>query len=289
MNNRAKKPYLFCLIALPIIAAASITLRTVALLIGYEADIGRYENGTLSLINGLLLLVLAGALALFAHEMKEMLAFRPNYRDLPTLFSGVFAAITLILFGITLPIGLTRGVNLYAAILAVFSGVMALGGAAVFVLRAFDGKARGGHFALLNLPLSVLGVSYPLYLSFAGHLRIGDPAASMATVTWILIALFFLGEARIALDRAKWALHTYVTVLTVIFSATLSLPNLVYHIARGAAILGNSEQDFVVLAILLYAMARLFAVFRTVVHEGSATTRFAMGMSDEATNTDATE
>ena len=285
MKNRAKSPYLFYLIALPILALTTVTLRTIALLLGYEADIGRYANQTLSLINGLLLLATVGILAILAHEMKEMLAFKPNYRDLPTVFSGSFTAVTLLFFGITLPLG-TPTDNVYAMILAVFSGLMAIAGASLFVLRIFDSETRGGRFAILNLPLAVLGVSYPLYLTFGNHLRINDPAAIMATVAWILIAFFFLGESRIALDRAKWALHTYVTVLAAIASATLSLPNIIYHIAQGEAILGNSEHDFVVLAIFLYTLARLFAIFRTIGHESTDTARFAMGMESTSGDTD---
>ena len=281
MKNRARSPYLLYLIALPIVMLATITLRSIALLCSYEPDIGRYTNQTLSLVTGLLLAAMVGILAILAHEMKEMLAFKPSYRDLPTLFSGVFAAIALILFGITLPLGAFNE-STYAITLAIFSGLMAIAGASLFILRSFDTKTHSGRLAILNLPLAVLGVSYPLYLSFGSEFRINDPAVIMATVSWILIAFFFLGEARIALDRAKWALHTYITVLAAIASATLALPNLIYHLVKGEAILGNSELDFVVLAILLYTLARLFSIFRTITNEATDATRFAMGMTEES-------
>ena len=287
MKNREKRPYLLYLASVPIIAVAAVTLRTIALLLNYEADIGRYTDNTLSLINGLLLLAIVGILALFTHELRELFVFKPSYRDLPSLFSGVFCAIAMIFFGVTLVLNIIGGENRYAAVLAVFSAIMALLGAALFILRAFDGTARGGRFALLNLPLALLGVAYPFYLTMRNGLRIGDPAVLMATAAWVLIAFFFLGEARIALDRATWALHTYITVLTVIFSATLALPNLIYHLAVGEAILGNSEHDFAALAVFLYALARLFAVFHTALHEATPTTRFAMGIAqtDDAQNT----
>ena len=95
----------------------------------------------------------------------------------------------------------------------------------------------------------------------------------------VVIAFFFLGEARVALNRAMWALHTYITVLTVIFTATLAIPNLIYHPVNGTALLGNSEQDFAVLAIFLYALSRFCAIFCTVMHESTPTTRFAMGVA----------
>lgn len=285
MKNRARSPYLFCLIALPLVILTTVTLRSIALLSSYEPDIGRYANQTLSLVNGILLAATAGILAILGHEMKEMLAFKPSYHDLPSLFSGIFAAIALILFGITLPLG-AIGESAYAVGLAFFSGLMAIAGAALFILRAFDGRARSGLLAVLNLPLAVLGISYPLYLSFGSDFRINDPAVTMATVAWVLIAFFFLGEARIALDRTLWALHTYITVLAAIASATLAIPNLIYHPIKGEAILGNSELDFVALAIFLYTLARLLSIFRTITHEATDTARFAMGMAKESDDTD---
>ena len=283
MRKSTASPYLLYLITIPTVAVAMVALRTTALLSGYEADLGRYANQTLSLINGLLLLAAAGGLALLTHEMRELFISNPNYRDLPTLFSGVFASITLILFGITLPLGVAAGENRYAISLAVFSGIMALAAALIFVFRSFNGTAKSGIFAILNLPITLLGVFFPFYLSFRNGVRIGDPAIAMATVAWILIAFFFLGEARIALGRAMWGLHAYITALTVITSAALALPNLVYHLANGEALLGNSEHDFAVLALFLYALARFFAVSCTARHERTTATRFAMGEGEFAT------
>ena len=285
MKNRKKRPYLPYLIAIPIIAAATVSLRTIALLCFYEPEIGRYTAQTLSLISGLLLLAVVGVLAILLHEMREFFVFKPHYRDLPTLFSGVFSAVALILFGVTLSIGSIGTEGIYATVLAVFSGMMAIVGALLFVFRAFDGTAQSGRFALLNLPLAVLGVSYPLYLTMKNGIRIGDPATLMSTVTWIVIAFFFLGESRIALNRALWALHSYVTVLAVIFTATLAFPNLFYHLINGSAVLGNSEQDFAALAIFLYTLSRLIAIFRTAAHEATATGRFAIGMADDTQKT----
>ena len=279
MKKRALRPHLLYLISIPIVAAVAVTLRTIALLGSYDAAIGRYDSQVLSMINGLFLLAVVGALAILTHELREMFVIKPRYRDLPTLFSGSFTAVALILFGITLATGIPSGETRYAAILAVLSGIMAVVGAILFILRAFDGTAHGGRFALLNLPIAVLGVSYPLYLSMRIDLRIADPAVIMATVTWVVIAFFFLGEARVALNRAMWALHTYITVLTVIFTATLAIPNLIYHPVNGTALLGNSEQDFAVLAIFLYALSRFCAIFCTVMHESTPTTRFAMGVA----------
>ena len=74
--------------------------------------------------------------------------------------------------------------------------------------------------------------------------------------------------------------------MTVLFSATLSLPNLIYHMTNGEAILGNSEHDFAVLAIFLYALARLFSLLSNLKDEITDTALFAMGIEKAADTAD---
>ena len=66
-------------------------------------------------------------------------------------------------------------------------------------------------------------------------------------------------------------------MLTVIFTATQAIPNLIYHAVRGSAILGNTPIDFVMLGFFLYSLARLVLVFSAAQREGKDAMRFAMG------------
>ena len=119
-------------------------------------------------------------------------------------------------------------------------------------------------------------------------MMIYQPVKLLATATWLFATFFFLGEARIALDRPTWALHTYVTVITAILSATLALPNLIYHAAHGEALIGNTAHDFLALATFLYTVARLVAAFASAMRQGtpemSYATDFTVAGQESGTN-----
>jgi TM2 domain-containing membrane protein YozV len=197
-------------------------------------------------------------MAVFAYEMRPHLSFCRDYRDLPTLFAGVLLAIMLVFFGVTTLLDLPTD-PLPLLFVSLLPALFALLGAALFVVRAFDGSAEGSEKAMLTLPMAAFGVFYALYLSMENTLLLNAPQKLIGITAWVAAAFFFLGEARIALGRAKWALHTFSTVVTVIFTATLSIPNLAYQAAEGTPLLGNTAHDFVALGVCFYALARLFA------------------------------
>ena len=276
MKNPTKRIHLLYLLAAPCVALITATLRTVALLTQYEPSIGRYASPTLSYAVAGVLVAAALALIILTHEMRELFVAVPDYRDLTSLFAGVFAAIALAFFAATFPTAMA-GEMPFILLMAVFSALLAIAGACLFVYRAFRPDAIGGAPAMLALPLSLLSLPVVMALSYTGTIRIADPAVSIATVALITVAFFFLGEARIALGRAKWALHTCMTVLAAIATATHAFPNLIYHAVRGTSLLKNTALDFVMLAFFLYTLARLVATYTAVQREQHDATRVAMG------------
>ncbi len=260
MSKKTNRIYLLYLLLTPLSALATVTLRTVALLTAYDAAIGFYTARPLAIATASILAAVTLFLAFFTYEMRDLFVFSVDYRDVFSLSSGVFLAFMLIFFGVSLFIGGLSGSTLLL-VLALLSALAAIGGAFAFGLRAFDARAEGRAKAITLTLLSYLGIFFSCYLTLEGTLFLNSPPKLLAIPTWITITFFLLGEARIALSRAKWSLHTYITVITVLFTATLSLPNLVYHAKTGSAVLGNTAHDFVVFGFFLFALARLFATF----------------------------
>lgn len=288
MSERTKRFYLLYLLTVPTVAALSVTLRTVGLLTAYEEAIGFYANPSFALATAAILVTTAAVLAIFTHELRGLFVFSVDYRDLPTLFSGSFLGLILPFFAVTLVLGAT-GAATATLIIAILSALAALLGAVLFATRGFDGSARGPRKAMLTLPLAFFPTLFVLYLGLEGSMMIYEPVKLLATATWLFATFFFLGEARIALDRPTWALHTYVTVITAILSATLALPNLIYHAVHGEALIGNTAHDFLALATFLYTVARLVAAFSSAARqdapEMSYATDFAAAKKSESDNT----
>lgn len=266
MQKKQHRSHLHYLLLAPAIAIATVVLRTLALLTRFDAETGFYTDPTFSLITTLLLLLSTVAMAIFSYEMRPHFSFCRDYRDLPSLFAGVFLAIALVFFGVTMlaELPVESPSLLLVSLLPV---IFAFAGAVLFAVRAFDGSAEGGAKAMLTLPLAAFGVFYALYLSMENTLLLNAPQKVIAITAWIAAAFFFLGEARIALGRAKWALHTFSTVVTIIFTATLSIPNLAYQAVAGTPLLGNTAHDFVALGVCLYALAGLITTVSSAIRK----------------------
>lgn len=279
-------------LALPAVALAAVILRTVALLTEYEAEIGFYKDATLAIVTAVLLVATAVLLAVTVYDRRDFFRFKVEYHELGTHFSGSFLGISLVFFAVTLLIDVAprSGLPLCFGILA---AVFALLGCPLFLLRSFCSRALGSAKALLTVGLSYFSFFFTVYLCFEGTMMLACPPKLLAIATWSLVTFFFLGEARIALGRPKWPMHTYITVLTAIFTATLSLPNLIYHAVWLTPVLENTVHDFVAFALLLYTSARLFAALssaaRAATKEIRAITEFKEGAAVTETAADASE
>ena len=274
MSQKTKRTYLFYLLSLPVIALVTTVLRTVALLRDYDAAIGYFTSPSLPTATVAILVAATAILALLTHELRELFVFSVDYKDLPSLFSGLFLAATLLFFSVSF-VASSVSEAAIAIILAVLGAISAVIATASFAIHAFDGRAVGPARAMTTLPLAFLGILVALYFYFENSMRINEPNKVLIQCAWIAVAFFFLGETRIALARAKWALHTCITALTFLFTATAALPNLIYHAVRGESLLGNTVHDFVLLAICLYALARLFAAFASALRQSTPEMTYA--------------
>lgn len=278
MSTKTKRIYLSFLLITVALSLAVITLRLFALLGHFDAETGYFTSSTLSIAFASVLIGGAVFGAVFSHELSELFVFNGDYRDVPTLFSSAFSAAVFFFFSYSLFTKIGGGTAL-ASLFAILSGLCALLAGIGFLLSLFDLSATvRGMFSLFPVGLSVF---YAFYLYFEGQMTLNNPNKLLCQTAFLLSAFFFLGESRIALGRAKWALHTYITLLTLLFSASLSLPNLVYHAAVGTPILFDTMPDFVLLAIFFYTAARAVATLLNVNRQTSSSLRFVTEGQEE--------
>ncbi len=256
MSTKTKRTHLCFLLVTVALCLAVIILRIFALLGQLDATTGYYTAASLPIAFTAILVAACVFGAVFSHELSELFVFCGDYRDVPTLFASAFSGLTLLFFAYSLFLKVGGG-NLLASLFAVLAALCAILGALYFLLSLFD--AAKEIRAVLALAPALLGIFYAFYLYFEGEMMLNNPHKLLCQSAFLLTSFFFLGESRIALGRPKWALHTYITLLTLLFSAALSLPNLVYHAAVGAPLLFDTMPDFVLLAITLYSSARAVA------------------------------
>ncbi len=274
MTQKKKRLYLILGGVALTVTLATVILRLIALLRSFDAALGYFTSPTLSTVMTSLLIAVVLFAAVFTHELKELFSFSPDYRDLPTLFSAAFSVIALALFAFTFP-GEADTLRPLALTMAILSVPAALGSAVLFALRIFRPRAESRRLALLSLCPVLLSLLIAFYYFFESSTMLNNPNKLLAQCAWLFVVFFFLGEARIALGRAKWALHTCISILTVVFTATASLPALVYHAAEGAPLLGSTMHDFLLFAFFLYSTSRACACLLSAFHQATPAVRFA--------------
>ncbi len=271
-------PFLF-LIGTLIAALATVTLRTLALFLAYEEELGYFSSFSLPVAFLSILLLALLFLAFFSYEARSHFAIPTDYRDLPTLFSAALSAVIFPAAAALRFSSLGTGVSLACSILMILASFVSL---LFFLFRIFRTEAESDTLALLTLAPAFATLFSAAGLYFIPTLMLNDPNKLLSLTAFSLAALFFLGETRIALGRKKTALHTFTTLATLLFSATAALPDLIYEGVKGTAPLGETALAFLLLAVFLYTLARATAIAVSASEREAAESAldFALGQSE---------
>ncbi len=274
MKNKTQKIHLIFILSAVLYAIAVTILRSIALFLHFEPGSDYYSNPTLAVAFSALLLLFTVLCLVFSRELREFFVVTAEYRDMPTLFSSAFAAVVMLFLGVSLFLKIDPGVPA-ASVLAVLSACAALGSTVYFLCRIFTRNTQSVPMAMLALFPSALGILYAFYFYFEREMMINNPHKRLACVSLFLVCFLFLSESRIALGRSRWSLTTCLTLLTMVFCASLSLPNLIYHAVNGEPLLSDTVTDFAFFAFFLFAAARATAVFSAARYERTEEFRYA--------------
>ncbi len=274
MRNKTQFIHLCFILSAVFCALVLTVLRSIALLLHFAPGGNYYSDPTLPVIFLVLLLLFVVLCLVFSRELRSFFVVSAEYRDMPTLFSSAFAAVVMVFLGISLFLKTDAGAPA-VSVLAVLSALAALGSSAYFLCRIFTRSTQSVPMAMLALFPSAFGLLYGFYFYFERERMINDPNKLLACVSLLLVSFLFLSESRVALGRGRWSLTTGLTLLTMVFCASLSLPNLIYHAVKAEPLLSNTVADFAFFAFFLFAAARAAAVFSAARYEGTGEFRYA--------------
>ena len=225
--------------------------------VNYDLSIQHFEKGSPFAIGASLLIGASVILGLAAAFLK-----RKDAPDALTKTSslGMFAStVTAFMMFASFILSIRRLAEGIPVLELVQLILMVLSAAFFFLVFAGE-KAKGGGFALLSLcPMLYAFVSL-LLVYFDTAYGMNSPLKAYSLLLYISMALFWCGEARVALGRTHLFSYTFFGVLCLTFTATLGL--------SGAAIalydtVGHSFSVItaaISIAIALFAFARLWSL-----------------------------
>ena len=260
--TKHKRLLLICgIIFTPFLSLIALILRAAALFTELDAARGYFQSRS-PLHTAYLWVVAISILLFFMLAIlcrKEFPA--PSLRgSLSVLFAGAFFLVTMAVAAISgflsvpaAPAGLTK-------LFCVISAIGALISLVYFGLFFRRDEAQGMRHALLGLAPAFFALFTAILLYFDRTTHMNEPPKLLHLSAFLLLACFFIGEARALLGQPCRPLYYFTTATALLLCATASVPNLLYNLLRGQVLVLTTVYDFVLLAGALYLLARLLQI-----------------------------
>ncbi len=247
-------------VAVPLLSLAAVIIRALALFTDFDgAD---YFLSLTSLPSAYLILSLAVVfvVALFAILLRKRmkLSEAQESTELPLLFSSAFLSVTL---AATLLVSIFSAISSKDPLISFFHALIAVLAALTVGYLSFFLRGVAPTHSLLRTYLSLspvlLTLSAAILLYFDHSTQINSPAKLLALAAFLSLALTFLVECRYYFTSPRAAMRYLTLGIGFYLSISASLPNLIYTLARGNALVLSSVYDFLLFAFALYLLARL--------------------------------
>ena len=272
MMEKTKRIFRLYLTLTLLLTAAVVVLRSIALLSpGFDREYGYFalhslphEIARLATVIGVILLLTQLA------PLKGKLEIRDPGKGLPVVFSVALAGVLVLAFSLfrVFELHLTslgarlsnNSVSLQAVIFCLATAFFGVLAAACSIFSVAKRQILNAVHAFGSMSISLLSLFYTLFLYFDYTLPMNADVKIASQAAFLSVALFFLCEARIALDRPIWTLYTAVGMIALLLTLSVSLPNLLYAIIKPTPVLDSAIDDFLLLGFAIYILAHFSAL-----------------------------
>ena len=267
MIEKTKRIFRIYLTGTILLTAVVTVLRTIALFsAGFDHANGYFalhslphEIARLATVIGVILLLTQLA------PLRGKMEIRDPGKGLPVVFSVALAGILVLAFSLfrvfelhlpSLSVRMARGAISLPGV--VFCFATAFFGAVAAICSVFSVAKRqvlNAVHALAAMSVSLLALFYTLFLYFDYTLPMNADVKIASQTAFLSVALFFLCEARIALDRPMWTLYAAVGMISLLLTVTVAVPDLLYALVRQTPVLDSAIDDFLLLGFAIYILA----------------------------------
>ncbi len=247
-------------IPLFIVAAAAITLRTVALFTSFNSLTMHFDDKVAITISNVLVAlgVIGFASYLFLGEKeRELITRSDNARSyIPAgLVSIAMVFLGANCFSLSLggryPIGPLPALSIVCALLAFLS-------AASFFLSVFIERSQHLYKAAFSLSIVFCLAIYAIILFFDKQTHpTNSPNKLVDQFAYISAALFFLFESRIPLGRAKWRGYVATGLVAILLCAYSSVPSLIVYAVNGYLVSNSIIESVLTLAMAIFICSKV--------------------------------
>lgn len=285
MNTNSKRLGIYITVML-LATAVATTLRTIATLNYLDYASGFFtQKSSIVAANVIIMLTIVGMLSyLFtATRIHLRASFSTGATYVPTGILGVATAFlgykTLsyvlalnnyrlfsfiredslrgVMFEIFTPVGISTIIGILTAILAFAS-------LAHHFFNAFVTESKDVTRAYFALTTILFFAFYAILIYIDGSISLNESTKTLRQTAFLLVATFFLYEARISMGREMWRIYTTTGLVAATLAAYTSIPAIITYFIRGELIsssgyksIASIEEYLLLLAAFIFIFARL--------------------------------
>ena len=262
-SNRKRLGLYFVLLFLAI--TVTVTLRSIACIIGFDFETGYFTNKQLfgaTLTTLLVSLFLLATYLIFGNPGKPKASFSTPATYIPT--GVVCVALVYLLFELLSDLrnqadNQNARINIIITVLSIVLAVLSIGH---FFLNAFITERASERRAYFSLGTICFLAFYAAKLYFDSSTPINAPNKITDQMAFLFAALFFLYEARISLGRERWRGYVSFGLIAALLSAYSSVPSLITYFVTGKTVSASVAESVTLLALCSFITLRLILVER---------------------------
>ncbi len=257
--TKSKKLLLTCgILLVPLATLITVILRAAALLTQFNGESGYFMHSETLYTAFLWAFAVAFLLFVLAAILTRRSIGAPPFRpSLTILFSSSFFMVTLLVATVYALLSLGNMTDLLPRLFLIVAAVCAVATLIYLGLFCRPQEPGGVRHGLLGLPPAFFALFTAILLYFDRAGQMNAPAKLLELSAFLLLSCFFLVESRCLFGAPQPAFYFFVSAATVLTAASAALPNLLYTLIEGRALVLSTVYDFVLLAASLYIFARL--------------------------------
>lgn len=241
----------FCVIIL-----ATVTMRTVALLVQFDFKTGYFSENVLISIADYMTVALSLFLFSYVFYSRKDLKLIPDFSSPATYVPTGLTSAALVFIAISL-FGADKRSSAVLDLLAYVSAALAILSAVNFIVMALSENWLDTKRVYLGLSTVLFLSFYTAYLYFDTTLPINSPNKVLDQMAYLFAAVFFLYETRLSMKREKWRLYIAFGFIAAAISAYSAIPSLIVYFAKGKTVSDSIYEIALTLALFIFIISRV--------------------------------
>ena len=244
------------------LTVAAVIIRTISFLNDFNRISGHFDGSLISVANWLILVAcILSAAALLIH--RQLPKLKPNFQSPLVYMPAGAVSVALAFFaGSTVYSAVNGNDSSETKVLLYIIAVFAVVSIAYFMFSNIWEQPRSPERGALGLVITVFFALCAAETYFSQAMPINSQIKAVDQITFAFIAVFFLFESRLSLNRDIWSGYVAFGAIAASLAAYSSIPALVYYFVKEREAATPISENVLMIAVFALIVARLILLLK---------------------------